>query len=168
MALPNDPNQIAEIGEWLVAERVPVARGEYLGRHQYVQVPVWKPEHEAFVLMSIDPRSRDPRYTYVPADFSQPDGTDLVLVDFDGGEAKYDRPGKSAVSDKAAMEVLVMSPDGRLLVHDSAADVKSDERKKRLDAYRTRIKDVKSGKTADKGDATSPFGPGGKGGGNPP
>jgi hypothetical protein len=169
MPLPNDEKQIAEIGEWVVAERVPVARGEYMGRHQFVQVPVWKADHEAFVLMS-DPRNRDPRTnTLVPVDFSQPDGTDLVLVDFAGGEAKYERAGKSPVADKAATEVLVMSPDGKLLAHDSASDVKNDDRKKRLEAYRTRVKDVRSGKANDKGggDSANPFGPGGKGGGPP-
>jgi hypothetical protein len=143
-----------EIGEWVVAERVPVARGEYVVGNQRVQVPVWKASKERFVLMT-DKYSG--KYPGVSVDFSQADDTDLVLVDFTGGQVKYDRGGKATISDQASTEVLVLSPDGRLLVHDSANDVKDPQRVERVRAYRERIKEVKG----DKAELPDPF----KGGG---
>ncbi len=162
MPLPNNENVIADIGEWVVAERVPVFRGEYLGRNQRVQVPAWKSSQESFVLMT-DPKNTNPRLTGVPVNFSQLEGSDLILVDFDGGEVKYDRAGKTVVTDKAAAEAVLLSPEGKLLVRDSVADAKDAERVKRLEEYRKRIKDVKAGGKDKPGD-TNPFG-GPKGGG---
>jgi hypothetical protein len=163
MPLPNNPKAIEEIGEWVVAERVPVFRGEYLGRNQRVQVPVWKPTHDAFILMGDKAySSRYPAPPGVPVNFSQPDGSDLILVDFEGGEAKYEPAGgKGQITEPCETETIVLAPDGRLLVHDSIADVKDAERKERLKAYRERIEEVKKG---GKTDAASPFS-GGKGSG---
>jgi hypothetical protein len=165
MKLPNDDRQSAEIGEWIVAERVPCFRGEYIGRHQRVQVPVWKSDQEQFVLMT-DPKNRDLRAPGVAVNFTLPDESELILADFTAADAKYDRAGgKAAVSDKAATEVMVLAPDGRLLVHDSAADAKDEKREERLKAYRERIKDVRSGKANEKPGGDNPFGGGGRPGG---
>jgi hypothetical protein len=160
MPLASDREQAVEVGEWLVAERVLASRGEAIGRNQRVQVPVWKSNQEAFVLMT--DKTPDPRKPGVLVNFTQADESDLILVDFDGGDVKYDRGGgKPVVGDKAALEVMVLSPDGKLLAHDSAGDAKDKERDDRLKAYRTRIKDVKSGKANDKqGTDKNPFGPG--------
>jgi hypothetical protein len=99
--------------------------------------------------------SRHPTLPGVPVNFSQPDGSDLILVDFEGGEAKYDlASGKGQISEPCEMEAIVLAPDGRLLVHDSIADSKDQERDKRLKAYRDRIQEVKKG---GKADAASPF-----------
>jgi hypothetical protein len=163
MPLPNNPKAIEEIGEWVVAERVPVSRGEYLGRNQRVQVPVWKPTQDAFILMGDKAyNSRYPAPPGVPVNFSQPDGSDLILVDFDGGEAKYElASGKGQISEPCETEAIVLAPDGRLLVHDSIMDSKDQERDKRLKAYRERIEEVKKG---GKPEAASPFS-GGRGNG---
>ena len=159
MPVPNNEREFAEVGEWIVAERVPVYRGEYLGHDQRVEVPVWKPTQEAFVLMA-DKYSN--RYPGVAVNFSQPDGSDLILVDFDGGEASY-KPanGKADITQKCATEAIVMAPDGRLLVHDSVTDRNDTTREERLKAYHDRIKEVKAGKN-NKPD-TSPLGGGGGG-----
>jgi hypothetical protein len=161
--LPTSPRTYVEIGEWLVAERVPVYRGDFLGRPQRVELPVYNSGTDSFVMMKEKDRI-DPRHPGVAIDFSQPDGTDLILVDFEGGEVRYELGATKTpvVDNKAAMEVLVLSPDGKLLSHDSVADKEDQDRKDRLAKYHTRIKDVKSGKASDKpsgGDSSSnPFG----------
>jgi hypothetical protein len=161
--MPNNDRETVEIGEWVVAERVPVFRGEYLGRSQRVQVPAWRPTRDAFVLLT--EMSNDPNNRGVSINFSQPDGSDLILVDFFGGEAKYDLlNGKGQITQPCATETIVLGTDGRLLAHDSAIDLHDKERVNRLTAYRQRIKELSFG--AKPGDG-SPFNGSGKGGGQP-
>jgi hypothetical protein len=160
--MPNNPRETVEIGEWVIAERVPVFRGEYVGRHQRVQVPAWRPTRDAFVLLSEKPN--DPNRG-VSINFSQPNGSQYILVDFHDGEARYDpNNGKGQITEPCATEALVLDTDGRLVAHDSASDVRDQERLNRVKAYRQRIKELSFG--ARPGDG-SPFNGSGKGGGQP-
>src|SRR5262249_10096719 len=38
------------IGEWAVADRVAVFRGEYVDRKVRLELPIWSPQHNAFLL----------------------------------------------------------------------------------------------------------------------
>src|SRR5262249_28074726 len=43
------------VGEWVVAERLFVGRGEYVGRKPLIDVPIWETTKEAFIL----PKKKD-------------------------------------------------------------------------------------------------------------
>jgi hypothetical protein len=160
--MPNNPRETVEIGEWVIAERVPVFRGEYLGRNQRAQVPAWRPTRDAFVLLSEKPN--DPNRG-VSISFSQSNGSAFILVDFHGGEAKYEpENGKGQITEPCATEALILDTDGRLVARDSAIDLDDKERLNRLKAYRQRVKELSFG--ARPGDG-SPFNGSGKGGGEP-
>ena len=73
-----------------------------------------------------------------------PVGLEPILVDFMGGDAVYARThpptdgaappaAEPPVADKAPVEVLLMTADGRLLAHNSAQDEVDPERVKRLE-----------------------------------
>jgi hypothetical protein len=135
---------VVPVGDWVVAERVPVYRGEYLGRKVGVEVPYWRYNEEQFVLAKA-PRGD----TRVEVDFSNAPrrGGGTVLVDFEQGRRTFRKAhgpdSGRLVHDESATEVLFLSPDGRLLARSSAADVNDPERVRRLREYRRRVDDVK-------------------------
>jgi hypothetical protein len=158
------------VGDWAVAERVPVYRGEYVPRQVRAEVPVWRYTRESFVIAG-DP---DPRQTRrlgpgIDVNFGhdRPDGVEAAVVDFEGGSQSHervlgrtadDKPITRKVVDDSATEVLLLSPDGKLLAHDSAHDVNDKDRKGKLDRYRKRVSEVKNGKA--RGTGSNPFGGG--------
>ena len=175
----NPKETVAEtVGDWAMAERVLVYRGEYMGHTVKEKVVIWSPTEEDFVLAS-DPYRRGSEKTIIGVSFTpEPGYEDAILVDFDGGNidysrvavpAKEDEPAKTkAVKDKAPMELLIMTPEGRLVVRDSAVDMENADAKARYIKWLERIKEVeakasKENQGPGKGDPFS--GPGGKGGG---
>jgi hypothetical protein len=175
----NPKETVAEtVGDWAVAERVLVYRGEYLGHTVKEKVVIWSSPEEDFVLAT-DPYRRGSEKTIIGVSFAPEAGfEDAILVDFDGGNidysrvavpAKEDEPAKfKAVKDKAPMELLIMTPEGRLVVRDSAEDMENADAKARYIKWLERIKEVearasKENQGPGKGDPFS--GPGGKGGG---
>jgi hypothetical protein len=149
------------VGEWLVAERVPVYRGEYIGRTLKVEVPLWSDTRDAFVLVTgAGPRDKKGG---MEVSFAHPSNED-VLVDFEGGHATHARGTGKPVDEKCAIEALVFSADGKLLAHNSAQDTNSNDRLKDLKDWKNRIEEVRRGQNAPgTGTPTTPFGtrPGG-------
>jgi hypothetical protein len=154
------------VGEWTVAERMPVFRGEYVGRKERVEVPVWRFTREQFVIAAdITTSKRRPGiavdFGYGRSDRSPPEA---ILVDFTGGPRpqSYERavrPGSARtrpVTDTAATEVLLLTPDGKLLARSGADDVIDGERITRLRRVRRDIEDVKKAKRPTR---SNPFGP---------
>jgi hypothetical protein len=135
-------------GEWVVAERVAVRRGEYVGRPQRVMVPVWKYTLGKFFI----PETGKRLGTDMSFAFTNPT-SDAVLVDFDNGDATHDRPGGKPIKEKGPTEVLIYTHDGKLISHDSATDGEDQGRTKRLTGWRDRlIETLKGGsKTNDTG-----------------
>jgi hypothetical protein len=139
--------QFRPVGEWVVAERVLVGRGEYVGRTQQVDVPIWETTKEAFI---IPKKKEGMKEVYgLPISFSLGQA-DTTLIDFSGGDLRYDvtemkgdKPVKTQIKDHQRTEVLLCSPDGKMLALDSPEDTENAERKKRLDDYRARIKELK-------------------------
>ena len=80
-----------------------------------------------------------------------------VLVDFEGGKRPY---GNKSISDDASLELLVLSPDGRLLVRNSRDDCfdlgwnreerdsiqhqAACERRARYEAWRQRLQEYRA------------------------
>jgi hypothetical protein len=150
------------VGEWSVAERFPVFRGEYVGRTERVKVPVWSYIRESFTF---------------PKDHKKLDGMEVhfgykalgtqpepILVDFHRGRTTYDyitgrtddKIESAKVSDEANANALILSPNGRLVLVDGVDDVEDKDRVERLNAVRTRLKEVDKGTKP----ATPPVNPG--------
>jgi hypothetical protein len=149
------------IGEWVIAERVVATRGEPIGP-QKVEVPYWRSTQDRFTMLVEGPqkgRFRGPPTVEVP--FSE--GDEPVLVDFTGGDATYKRTQPNGagqalpVTDKgAAVEVLLLMPDGTLAAHDSAKDAIEAKRVSRLKEEREWIHNVKNTKGGK--EQSTPFG----------
>jgi hypothetical protein len=140
------------VGEWVVAERVIVTRGEYVGRDQRIEVPIYKTTSEKFVLAT----DRSDKATGAAARLNGYKvnfgyyTNDTVLVDFEGGaEQSYDRPGPNkgdrpiTFREKAPSEVLLFTHEGKLIALDGEADKKNKERQATLDDWRGRVRKIK-------------------------
>jgi hypothetical protein len=137
-------SELVPIGEWAVADRVLVPRGEYVGQSVKVDLPVWKYTQDSYVLPAEDQKRRmrkPPTGVHVNFTHENPDGSETILVDFEGGVQTL---GKLA--DTSAVEVLLLAPDGKLLAHNSAVDSNNEKRKDRRDEYVKRIDEVREGK----------------------
>jgi hypothetical protein len=173
--MPTDKNNHLPVGEWVVAERVIVHRGEYVGFPQRIEFPYWRTTQEQFVVATEPKATR--RAPGVPVSFKADshDGRDTVLVDFEGGNQDYERVASrdedgraktAKLRDSFATEILLLTPDGKLLAHDGATDAKDAQRKERLKEVRTRLQEVKvpgsggaaPGKPGKSGGGRSPFG----------
>jgi hypothetical protein len=165
------------VGEWTVAERVIVSKGEHIGRTETVHVPIWRSPLEAFVLMVAEQpqggsRKKD---TGVEVDFSLPND-DAVLVDFEGGPQHFkrsvrhdDRVDTIKTDERITQEVLLVSSDGRVTARNGANDAFNADRVNRLDNWRRRILEIRySGQGTQPGGPASPFAPGGRPGGGAP
>ena len=160
------------VGDWAVAERVMFSRGEFIGGTQKIELPVWNWLDERFVLAS-DPADRSrSRTKLVSVRFTESDSQCPVLVDFSGGTVSYHKPEeKRPVEDKdVPRELLLLSPEGRLIVRNSVVDAEDAGRKEHLDWWRQRIKDIKESKDKEKKDGMRPgeASPFGKGAGGKP
>jgi len=125
-----------------------------VGRPVRVEIPIWRYNREEFVIASDSKTSRKTPGIDVPFGESRQDGEEAVLVDFEGGRQTYDKVVSRTedkvetkrVDDVSGTEVLLLSPDGRLLAHNSADDILDKDREKRLKAVRERITEVKEKK----------------------
>lgn len=168
------------VGDWAIAERVFVYRGEYAGVEAKVEVPFWKYPVEAFAFIT-DPKYKNSRTKdLIEVSFrdTRPAGTETMLVDFDGGTVTYEKPAPKREDDerpqrgqtvtaKAATEVIFLTPDGKLAVHNTVEDARDADRVERHKAWREWIEEVKHPKDNDPSKmgipGAGPGGPGGKG-----
>jgi hypothetical protein len=160
-----------------VAERFAVYRGEYVGRTERVEVPIWKFDIEDFVVASDSTTTK--RQPGISVHFglnARGDQPEAILVDFDTGRHNYDRViGKGdddeevktrKVTDQAHVEVLMLYPDGRLMLREGAIDCNDQEGegKRRAEDVREARKRVRGLKKDKKKDGID-RGTGGTGGG---
>jgi hypothetical protein len=156
------------VGAWVVAD-FPVARGEYIGRKQYVKLPLWSSENTAYILREIPDdvippkggkRSPQPRGWLI--DFSN---NKSILVDFEGGKVRT-KVGSRDVTEEAGTEMLIYRPDGRLTVRRSVEDERDETRLGIVADWASWIKTVEARKASsaiegDPGFSPRPPGPGG-------
>jgi hypothetical protein len=158
------------VGDWAVAEQVFFHRGEFIGGEQRIQMPVWSWLNEEFVVAT-HPKERNQKTARVP--FTDSDSQCPLLVDFSGTTVSFNKPDetkKVIVDDKdMPREVLLLSPEGRLFVRNSAIDGADKLRKEHVEEWRDRLKEIlervktQKAKPASGGEAKDPFkGAGGK------
>jgi hypothetical protein len=154
------------VGDWAIAERVVVGRGEPLPRPR-VELSYWRTAQASFAMAAEPakegvPKPKGPPQVELPL---AQDGDEPILVDFTRGDLTYlrtqlktDEPAESPrlVQDRAISEVLLYTADGRLLAHNAPKDAADPERDARLKAVRDWIDQVKSMKI---GRPLNPFGP---------
>lgn len=137
------------VGDWVVATRLIIRKGEYVRRLEYKTPIPFKPLESRD--LEVDEKS--------PLEM----GDDTILVDFEGGKptqyervigGEPDKPKKEFVNDQAAQELLLMTPEGKLITRASNVDAMDAGRMTRLAEYRKRVEDIRK---KDKGG----------GGGNP-
>jgi hypothetical protein len=151
-----------DIGEWVVAERLPVYRGEYLGHRERIKVPYWRTTREAWLI------ANDGKYKKVPGvqvpfgyEGNDPNQPEAILVDFNTGSVGYDRVvsrtddrvDTKPVRDASAGEVLILNPDGQLILREGARDASDTNREKRLADVKKRVKSLEKSTTPGKGPA---------------
>ena len=73
------------VGSWVVAE-MPVGRGEFVGRKQFVKLPLWSSESQQYVLREVSDKVVKGKYQ--PRGWLVDFSTKSVLVDFEGGRVK--------------------------------------------------------------------------------
>jgi hypothetical protein len=155
------------IGDWVVAD-IPVKVGEYVGGKQAIHLPLWSPTQNMFVLReSSAPERRTTRPTAVPPP-SKPGvtvnfSTGSVLVGVEGGTGPYPAPPRNpklTVADDAGTELLMLTPDGRLLAYNSAQQKDDPDRQARQKDFEAWVKQVEE---ATRGLAPAPGVPGAAG-----
>jgi hypothetical protein len=154
---PTDPTDRGHrIGDWVVAERLLLARGDLIARPRVqIEAPYWNPAENQFVLgsrMATAKGKRTKEVPTIPVDFGLPDDASPVLVDFWGGKAT-----------EANVEALVLTADGRLAVRSSHedADAESDigrERLRRYETWRARLESIRNAAQPSNGPALGPGG----------
>ena len=163
-----DKSKEAKVGEWAVAERIFVARGEVIDRPVRVEVPVLV---EELTVVNRTPKKKELewfRLPTTPVNGKREPGIDVnfdsgvparpaVLVDFHGGPVTTKLAGVD-VKDRSALEVLILSPDGKLLAHNGSVDTEDAERKKTYEAWKTRIEELRNAGKKDPM-STNPGGP---------
>jgi hypothetical protein len=146
---PQRPRSGFSVGDWCIAERTLVTRGEYLGQTEPVWVPVWDILQERFSLASLTVSGRKTKQK-VPVYFGAEGQPDSVLVDFQGGFLDYnkfagmdeDKPRYTPVHDQAPTELLILSAEGKLSVRQGDANLNDEDRKAREGAWKKRIEEI--------------------------
>jgi len=148
------------VGTWVVGE-MPVSRGDYIGKKQFLKLPLWSSEQNNYVLRDIAEQGAFPKQvTEKPKGWLVDFSTRSILVDFEGGKVVAGVGGRT-VTDESAVEMLVLRPDGKLIVRSSADDMdkaKEPERAQREKGWDEWVKAVDTGKSAP-----APGAPGGGG-----
>ena len=110
------------VGAWVVADYA-VGRGEFIGRKQYVKLPLWSSENMSYVLRELpDKMSRRParrkRRSRRAGSWTSP------TTSRSWSTSRGARPGRGVgtkeVTDEVATEMLVLRGDGKLVIKRSA------------------------------------------------
>jgi hypothetical protein len=155
------------LGEWLVAERLLVRRGEVIGHDVGVDVPFWNQAAKAYFLAGQHVKGKGAKPNRaaqrgIVVDFTvktEPRLPAALLVDFHGGRQPFSivvsngKP-KNLTPDESAPDVLFLISDGKLAVQNGVVDTDPDSpagrtRLERYEAWRDRIGKLKpqKGKT---------------------
>jgi hypothetical protein len=156
------------VADWIVAERYPVYRGEYVaGPPTKTEVPTWNYLEDKFVLATAGGKSKERTIPVVFGDETVENNP--LLLDFEGGEVTHNRVVSgggedekvrtTTIKDKAPVEAILLTPEGKLLVRDGETDAQDQTRRDHLKAWKDRVSELKpkqepSGKP---GERANPF-----------
>jgi hypothetical protein len=150
------------VGDWAIAERLYVRRGDPVGRERVlIEMPVWRPELQTWEIgVSVQatkaktklPTPKDaPLITGIPVNLIAV--PPALVVDFDGGKRPSfpieKRDGtKEYVADASAVDILVLNSDGKLVVRNTRSDADPDtydgsQREERWRIVRDRLAELR-------------------------
>jgi hypothetical protein len=139
------------IGDWVIAERIEVRKGEYIGLNVPVPVLAWDKTKNEFVKPDAVPVKKGKKVEMAPGILMNfmpplpPKGNVLenmppILVDFHGGR----RLKGTQIEEETAVDALILGADGRLMIFNSRDDSdgsrpEGNRRQERLDRARKRL-----------------------------
>ena len=138
------------VGDWLVAQRFFVERGEFVRTPPTftLEVPVHRLDNPNLTLDSRPALRRGDRTTQIPLPF----GDNSILVDFEGGRIAFARTEKvggrirvTRIEDRTPVEVLIMRPDGKMIARNSGTDAADPVRTKRYKDSLQRVEEARNG-----------------------
>jgi hypothetical protein len=138
------------IGDYAVAERQIVKKGDYIGKDVNVQIPAWNERRSAFEIPnSVRKDAKDNKSKGIHVNLTgKEENAAPLLVDFTGGRRL--NPKSFTLDDEAAVDALILMPDGTLKVLNSrqaadvAASVEARDRQERVVSTRKRNDEVRS------------------------
>lgn len=145
-----DPNNDVKVpvADWVVWEKAPAFRGDYIGKVERVQVPIWSVEKERYELARDNRRRTAPDITSrIPVDFTVTQAganSPAILVDWTGGKQSQTRVGRDTAKEDIPLQLLVMNPDGKLILRNTAAEEENEDRKARQKASKDWLTKVKT------------------------
>jgi len=141
------------IGGWVVAE-MPVSRGEYIGKKTFVKLPLWSSERNEYVFRELSAgavKGKDQPKGWL-VDFS----SRSILLDYEGGKVTTrTASGRTLPTEEVATEMLIVRPDGKLVVRRSTDDQLDPTRKEHSSAWEAWLKRVESRPTTSAGQGDS-------------
>ncbi len=157
---PQNAQTKTPVGDWTIAEKLSVHRGEYVGRVTEIKVPLWGIEKEDWEL-GVNPKNKLDKK--LPVDFTVRTSKALdpaLLIDYQGGPGIRDqveyrspdsnKPKATTATDSVPVQLLILSPEGRLAVHNQQDDSSNEERVARHKAWKDWIAEVESGRRKPK------------------
>jgi len=149
---PTDRASVMPVGAWSILPRIPVSRGEYIGRTVEMPVPVWKPTQNAFVFATPPEDEerqgtvkRTIRHAGVRVDFATDPLSEIaagpILVDFEGGKRAHPADPKTALAE-TPWEVLIYTADNKLVLKNSARDTTDPTRMARVTEWEQWLKET--------------------------
>jgi hypothetical protein len=149
-------NEGGPIGSWVIAERFWVRRGDFVGRTDVmVEAPYWNKNKQAFEIFNLPQVARGKKApkgvikSGLPVNLTT--APPSLVVDYDGGPRLNVRIGKESVSsDASAVDMLVLTPEGDLIVRNSRRDTdpeapEGEERNERYEQWRDRLAELRAG-----------------------
>jgi hypothetical protein len=132
------------VADWVIAERLLVARGEPIGHKAEVEVAVWKHLNSMwevngfhFAKKTFDPaKERLPQAKPLLVDF-RPEPP-VLLLDFTGGKHKYKGVGKD-FEDDSGIEALVLMPDMTMTLRKAREDANDETALEHYGEWKTRL-----------------------------
>jgi hypothetical protein len=139
---PNTDQNYVKVADWCLDDRAMASRGEYIGRPDLVQVPTWNTEKEDWELARHPKRGGQK----LQIDFTVRTNQQFpaLLIDYDGGAGRDVRFNGRPVTDTAPVQVLVLTPEGKLEIRTNVEDKEKAERKERFDDWKKRLEAVKN------------------------
>ncbi len=132
-------------GDWIIAERLLVARGQPIGRDCEVEMVVWDKRQSQWMVNGMPARfdkkeQQVKRFSPIPVYYDFRLKPEVVLLDFAGGSRKYVDPRNKFLFDEtSAVQALLLMPDMTMRLRNSQDDALSPERQEVFDAWRGRL-----------------------------
>jgi|GEM_PF-6626396 len=139
---PNTDQNHVKVADWCIDDRATASRGEYIGRPDLVQVPTWSMEKEDWELARHPKRGGQK----LQIDFTVKTNQQFpaLLIDYEGGAGREVKHNGRPVTDTAAVQALVLTPEGKLEIRTNVEDKENAERKERYDEWKKRLEAVKN------------------------